>query len=356
MRYLCIDPAFAPKIFSTGFAETFCKTGVGTAVLPLGSAKIWDFWNRQKWMHSKARLMATTLNAVFGFSKCLHRVSKNDTVIVYETNSIISPVFDAAFHRAVKARGATLVSLLADSWPDSFPYVKKAFLRRAALADIVACVTPQLAARISEVVRDKPVIVLEEPIDTNAFDDVVSLPANQEGPLVVWSGPPGKAASEVSETLSALGALPSIPPFRLRVVTGAANPNLRLCQPYEWRPYFGLPYREQFSGAEIAFACYGRRAWDGCKGNYKVKTYMAAGCAVVTDDFGYSQNLIHSGENGLLVADASMRAAAIVHLLQEPELRLHLRQAAQASCRKRFGYEALASNWNKTLKDVGLEG
>ena len=305
-------------------------------------------------MRSKAITMAKAMNAVFGFAKCIHQVSRHDTVIVYETNSIHSPIFDARFHQGVKARGATLVSLLPDCWPDSYPHVRKAFLRRAALADVVACVTPQLASRVIEFVRDKPVIVLEEPIDTAAFDDVVSIPANQRGPIVVWSGPPVKAAKEVPETLSAIYALPSVPPFRLRVVSGTSDPQLQISQSYEWRPFFGLSYRNQFSEAEIAFACYGRRSWDRCKGNYKVKTYMAAGCAVVTDDFGYSQNLICNGKNGLLVSDASMRANAIVQLLQDPARRLRIRQSAQISCRKRFGFNSSAVNWNRTLRNVGL--
>ena len=354
MLHLCIDPTFAPKIFSQGFADAFREIGVDADIVSLGSARMSEFWAKQKWMRSKARTAATIWNTFFEFPKSAAHISKGDIAIVYETNSIVSRVADAKFHREAKAKGAKIVSLLPDYWPCAHPFVKEAFRLRAELADAVACVTPQLACGIGEIVKNKPVIVLEEPIDTGAFVDVARIPGHPQGPIVVWSGPPHKAESEISAMLSAMKALPSSPPFRLRVVTGSSCPRFKIDRPFEWRPFFGLSYGEQFSDAEIAFACYGHREWDKYKGNYKVKTYMAAGCATVTDDSGYNRNLVRHGESGFLVPDSRAMAASIVQLIQDPEKRLHLRRAAQNACRSRFGYKPCAMNWAGTLQKIGL--
>src|SRR5690606_34218117 len=87
-----------------------------------------------------------------------------------------------------------------------------------------------------------------------------------------------------------------------------------------------------------------------CKGNYKVKTYMAAGKAIVTSPIGYNLNLIQHGENGLLASSPEEWEDALVKLLSDPAYAGRLGRVARKSACERYSYDALAPVYIETLR------
>ena len=125
--------------------------------------------------------------------------------------------------------------------------------------------------------------------------------------------------------------------------------------PWEWKPFYGLSYTEQFQGTSIAIARYEDSPYGRCKGNYKIKTYLAAGCAVVTSPVGYNLELIQPGVNGLFADTQEEWEAALLRLLQNPEERLAMRKAARELAVRRFSYHAIARQYAGVLRRLGVE-
>lgn len=83
---------------------------------------------------------------------------------------------------------------------------------------------------------------------------------------------------------------------------------------------------------------------------------MSAGCAVIATNIGGMTNIILDEYNGLMISpDVNELKAAIVHLIENKELRAFLSRKAQETVRKSFSYEKWKNSWIKVIQAIEKE-
>lgn len=349
MIHLCVQADCSYSLFSASLAGELDGIGLPSRFRTIG----YDWLFRAERVVPDRRFGHSLLafaNLRMGSRKLLSEIRPQDVVLSYEMFGLVSRWGDGWFHRAVKRRGAKLVCMIQDAWPvlDSRPHRAGCDIR-AELSDLVAGVTPNLVSLLKDRYPGKPVVLMEEAIDTDAFQPDFS--SNE--PIVVWSGPPTK----IREVLTLLPVLESVfrtNPFRLRIVSGDVSPSVRTKIPVEWIPFRKQAEGRGFLGGTVAFARYGDREYDRCKGNYKIKTYLAAGCATVTNPIGYNLDMVRPGENGLFASTPGEWESAFQELLSNPDRRLAMRKAARETALRRFSYAAIAKQYADVFRETGL--
>lgn len=345
MIYLCIQKDLPLPIFSRQLTDELSKCGCQAAVVRLGFGSLLRFERRfLPALHSAV----VFLNLRVGASRFISRLRAEDVVVLYETFGLVSRWGDGWFHRAVKAHGTKLVCLMQDAWPfvKGSPLHQRAFDLHAELSDLVAGVTPELVALLGKTHPEKAPVLMEEAVDVDSFRPDFG----RNDPTIVWSGPPSKLV-EVLSLVPVLERVFAQHPFRLSLVSGRKRPKIgRTNFPIDWIPFRGTSRKEQFRCASIAFAQYKNDAYGRCKGNYKIKTYLAAGCAVVSNPVGYNRELIRPGVNGLFAATPEEWEAAFLRLLKNPDERLAMRKASRELAARRFSYDAIAKQYATVLK------
>ena len=81
---------------------------------------------------------------------------------------------------------------------------------------------------------------------------------------------------------------------------------------------------------------------------------MTAGTTVVSSTHGGAREAIVDGETGLLVSErnAEELAAALIRALQNPGLRLYMREKGQTLVREQFDVRKLAKNLEDVYDEV----
>lgn len=343
MVFFCIQADSPYSLFSPALAEAFTKIGRPARFVPLGNRSLFKLEKRLPFKPIRHSLVALA-NLKFGTKSLLSAVGPNDIVVFYEMFGLVSRWFDGRFHERIKRRGAKLVCIIQDGWPvlNSPEHVKGCDIR-VRLADLTAGVTPNLVDLLRQRYPQKQISLMEEAIDTDSYRPDLT----KDNRTIVWSGPPEKQ-KEVLDSLPVLESVFRKESFRLRVVSGRVKPEFKTIVPVEWIPFSEQPAK-QFSGASIAFARYADTPYDRCKGNYKIKTYLAAGCAVVSNPVGYNHELIKPGVNGLFANTPDEWETAFFRLLRNPEERLAMRKASRELAIRRFSYEAIAKQYADVL-------
>ena len=83
--------------------------------------------------------------------------------------------------------------------------------------------------------------------------------------------------------------------------------------------------------------------WSKGKSGGKARTYMAAGIPAVCTRIGYNTELIRHGETGMLCEIAAEWQDALIALIEQPELRQCLADAARADVIRRFDLHGQAA-------------
>ena len=350
MIHICREPDFPLEIISTTLAEKMSALEHPTCMSVIGrdgAFQLTRFFLPSTFYHP----VFSYLQTHFLCTDALSNIHRGDLVMVYETASIASRFADAAFQRAVVRRGAAYIPIFPDAWPLVKGWLFDCCRRRVELATTVGCVTPALADLFRKFFPNKRVELFEEAVPTDAFTPDWIEP---DVPVVCWSGPPSKIG-EVEKTIPILERVHRFHPFVLRVISGCSKPRLHTDIKVDWRPFSKTAYGRDFRGASIAFARYADSPYNRCKGNYKIKTYMAAGCAIVTSPVGYNLDLIRPGETGLFAASRKEWEAAFLRLLENADERLALRKAARAEAVKRFSETAIARQYAGVFRSFSLE-
>ena len=342
MTTFCTEPLLDYPLFSDGLADALSRQGVPSSFRRVGSRLL---------SRCLSRLPAPTFKTSVGsfvngrilsrtFLESLHA---GDAVVVYATTGLLADHGRGSFLCRVKDRGAKLAVVIQDAWPVASSWHSEICDFCESVSDLVAAVTPSLQEMLRRRYPDRTIALMEE-----AFDPGLFRPDFRENePIVVWSGPPQKI-HDVSSMLPVLEAVFRKTPFRLRIVTGSSKPNLKTAIPVDWMP-FSTDYRESFGNAAIGFAQYADTDYGRCKGNYKIKAYLAAGCAVVSNPVGYNRELIRPGFNGLFADTPEEWEAAFLRLLKNPGERLAMRKASRELAIRRFSYEAIAKQYADVL-------
>lgn len=351
MVYLIQDANFLINIFNEKLAEEMTSAGVPTQFLCVGSKHCEKLCRR--FLPAKR-----FYNAIYPYLNMLitkHQIKKiikpGDVFIIYESANTISQFYDCGVHKLIRRLGGKVVSLIPDAWHLSFPNLQKGIECRVANSDVLAAVTPTLVEAFRERYPNSNVALMEESIDFDAFS--FEEQSSEYTPIVLWSGPPVKLdeVELLDDILQKVGAEYK---FKLRIVTGKDKPNLTLKTDWEWIPFVGTSYKEQFLGASIGFAFYEKRAYSEFKGNYKIKTYLAAGCAVVTNATAYNHVLIDSEHNGVLVDSEEELVEAFRTLLTNYVEREQKRKNSRNFIFENYSAKAIAQKYIQTLKQFNL--
>ena len=274
----------------------------------------------------------------------LRQVKKGDAVWV---NGPSLPLHDTQcrFERAAKAKGAAYIFWLEDDL-FSDDYYHDSAVARALLADLVICVTPALCDRVREYCPGRNVLLLEEPIDTERVQGVRKIPGAR---VVVWNGRPNNLHT-LQELAPVLKRVYEKMPFEFRLIVGRRRPLLDLSIPWTWQSYDRLQESELCAGAVAAVAPLADTPYNQCKGNYKVKNYLALGIPPVTTSVGYNQMLVRHGFNGFLADSEDEWVLALDRLLNEPGLAMAMGSNAREDAIARFSHERLIPKWAAMLK------
>jgi glycosyltransferase involved in cell wall biosynthesis len=95
--------------------------------------------------------------------------------------------------------------------------------------------------------------------------------------------------------------------------------------------------------------------WVSGKSGLKAIQYMMMGLPCVATDVGTTPLIIRDGENGLLVRTEEEWLDALVRLLDDPELRRRLGEAARRDAVAKYSTKAVAAQYREVLSST-LEG
>ncbi len=348
MTTFCIEPLSDYPLFSKGLADALSRQGVPSSFRRVGS---------RLFSRCLSRIPATTLQTSVGSfvnGRILSRtflanLHADDVVVVYATMGLLADHGRGSFLCRVKERGAKLAVLVQDAWPVASSRHSEICDFCESVSDLVGAVTPALREMLQRRYPDREIALMEEAFDTDLFRPDF----RENEPVVVWSGPP-RRINDVTSMIPVLEAVSRKVPFRLRIVTGSSNPNVKTSVPVEWMP-FSADCRRTFGNATVGFAQYADTDYGRCKGNYKIKTYLAAGCAVISNPVGYNHELIRPGKNGLFANKPEEWEEAFLRLLRDPGERLAMRKASRELAVDRFSYSAIAKQYAGVLRRLGVE-
>lgn len=274
------------------------------------------------------------------------RIRPGDVVWIYGSGGLAFA--HTRLERMLRARGAKLLFWLTDAWHLQSPAFAQACTERVEAASLTGVVTPQLAESFRERYPRHRCVLLEEAVDTDAVRPVPR--GGGSVPLVVWTGP-SPTKSDLGDLLPVLADAHRQTPFEFKVISGNRRPQLDAPIPWSWAPHSVARESENLAAA-IAVAQYPDTPYGRCKGNYKVKTYMAAGCAVVTSRVGYNTTMIEHGHSGLLVGTSEEWSAALRELLVNPGRASELGRNARHVAETRFSYAALVPGYVDVLRSL----
>ncbi len=349
MIVLC-RPAISASAHSVSprLAATLEAAGVVSRFATIGSAPFAQLLQNRLGKRMGQRVVKNIFGP-FWRRRMLNSIRPGDVVWVYTNGHLVLTRDDTRFEQGIRGRGASYVLYLPDAWPLAGPFLQQACARRVALADLVVVPTPPLLALIQERFPAVRCALCEEPIDT---DHIRPMPDDERpppsAPVVVWTGPdPSK--SELPGLFPVFERVARRRTFTLRIVSGGKAPVLTPPVPWEWRPYSQAEESRNVN-ATAAVAYYSDSPYHRCKGNYKVKTYMAAGQAVLTTPVGYNTTLIRHGVNGLLASTPSEWEDGLLRLLADAETCRSVRSRARRDTVARYSYQALAPHYIEILK------
>lgn len=334
----CISPQLSNEFESRGILSS-CET--------FGSDALSELLYRILPPHIATKI-ESRLMIPFLCRRWLSKVKQGDFVWVYTTGRLVNPMKDTWIELAIKRRKAKYIFQIPDAWPELTGPLKDACERRVYLSDLTVAVTPALRDMIRERFPGVRCETAEEAVDTDSVFPVRNEEFQREK-VLLWSGPPGK--TDLNELKNVLESVHKKHPFVLRIVSGFEKPQFSFSFPWEWVPFSNATQNNAFAGVSAAIAYYGDSAYDLCKGNYKVKKYMAAGLPIVTSDVGYNRILIKNSVNGLLVKNTPKGwEEALVKVLSNPPKAEKMGIEARRVAVERYSYKAVAIKYQKVLE------
>lgn len=236
---------------------------------------------------------------------------------------------------------------------------KQMFRYNLKSADYIVCVSEALKAHLVAAwgLPAEKILVFPNGVDVHRFqpDQQARAVARAElgvdaNPLVIFVGNFYKW-HDIETLLDAFAqTLVVQPAARLMLVGDGAQRQAMI----EYANYLGISHATQFVGlvahekvpgllnaADIAVAPVPKMTQQMWLSPLKVFEYMASGTAVVASAVGQVAEVVHDGDNGLLVppGDSSALAAALQKLIAEPNLRTRLSRQARADAVQKHSWE-----------------
>lgn len=91
--------------------------------------------------------------------------------------------------------------------------------------------------------------------------------------------------------------------------------------------------------------------WTMGKCGFKIIQYMAAGLAVIASPVGANGEIVRAGETGLVADTSEQWVAAIVQLVNDPELRRRMGRAGRERAEREYSITRAAQTWAQLLAE-----
>ena len=122
--------------------------------------------------------------------------------------------------------------------------------------------------------------------------------------------------------------------------------------PWDLRDWSIAAERQALAEFDIGLMPLPDEEWSLGKSGGKARTYMAAGVVPVVTAIGYNLELLTQKETGILITDQSTWADALEKLIEAPQARARLAQAARADVEARFSVSGQAAQIIDVLEGV----
>jgi len=256
-----------------------------------------------------------------------------------------APAGDITFEKRIKWLGHKYIFNLLDDW-FSVPQLRNTALERIRIADLVAVPTRELQQRILSEFPGARVEVFEEVLDVNAFELIQSNSFHAK--KVVWNGRRGNA-KHIYEIARSLELAYNSVPFDLLLYGDSKRPDIELPLPWRWSPFSREGEAKALSASRAGLDPVGTSLYDSCKGNYKVKVYLASGVPVIASPVGINTRLIKPGFNGFLPATDEDWTAALLKLVSDDPLYHEMSGNAREFAIRHLSHEAVLPQWIESL-------
>lgn len=248
-------------------------------------------------------------------------------------------------------RGGKVIFHFMDDW-FSIKLGSK-IINRSKFVSYYVVPTEELRTRVKSFLPLSKVKVLEEPIDV-ARINIIEKTYNVL-PNIVWTGSAHNFRKIHSRIEKIIDSVNISLPVNFVLISGSEAP--RDFNPefsWEWHPYNYELENSHLSRCDIGLSIFESESiYEKCKGNYKIKTYLAAGIPAVASNFGYNKFLIQDGYNGYLIDDVDDSfSTKIIELLSNKNLLMKLSQNARQSALKNFSYEAVLIQWRNFISSI----
>ena len=259
------------------------------------------------------------------------------------------PDVHCRFERVIPQRGAKYFLFLLDNML-AVPYFHDAIVSRIQMAECTSGITEDLREQVVHACPEVHVELLEEPVNTERLYRPKQVMQNSM-PVIIWTGQP-RNLHHIMDLASILEAVYAKNNFILRLVCGQKRPCLDLHIPWEWHPYNPLREGDYYRDACAGIAYFADTPYNKSKGNYKVKTMLAAGVPVVTNPIGYNLSLVKDGQSGFLAKSETDWVNALCRLLSQGQLAAQMGQFAHADMKARYSHQVLMPIWSQRLRTL----
>jgi len=279
------------------------------------------------------------------------RWGRYDAVIL-ERELFDNPTWD--LETALRRVAKTLVLDIDDGVFLKFP---QKFERLLELADLVVAGNRLLAEWAAAAHR--PVVIIPTCIDTEVYH-----PGPRTGvaagrlPVIGWMGTAGNVAY-LGDLAAPLRHLARRHEFEFQVIAGERGildelplKGVRVVF-RKWEPATEATDIRDF---DIGVMPLSDDAWSRYKCGLKLLQYMAVGVPGVASPVGVNSDIVEPGVNGYLAATADEWEASLGSLLESPELRQRMGQAARQTVEQRYSLAVNLPRWLEAVRGAVERG
>lgn len=215
-------------------------------------------------------------------------------------------------------------------------------------ADHVVTSSPSLNERCKEINRYRACTYISSSVDAGRFKPAGRY--SNEGIVTIgWTGT-FSSRPYLDLLRPVLQKLASERRFRLRVIGNFDYelPGVDL-EVIRWTAEREI---EDLQGIDIGLYPLPMDDWVSGKSGLKAIQYMMMGLPCVATDVGTTPLIIRDGENGLLARTENDWLSALCRLLDDPDLRRRLGEAARRDAVAKYSTKAIARQYRQVLEDV----
>jgi glycosyltransferase involved in cell wall biosynthesis len=333
-------------IFSKATVKELSKYGFNAELIdywPDSKAKL--FFNSKIPFIAEFRFYKWIFAERYLKNKVLPRINKGDIVWINANLALCNS--KSTFEELILKKGGRVFFHTMDDWT-LVKNGKKVLMGRINSGAHILVSTSKIMESYKKVFQEASVTYMQEPININRF--TTNTP-EYSPPIVVWTGSASNLTKYFNELNDILTIVNTKTKIKFRCISGRSRPNLpETPYPIEWLPFDYKKENQYLEGCSVGIANLNKTPYDNCKGNFKVKTYLAKGIPVVGTNWGYNKILIEDGANGFLVDSKIEFSEKIISILRGENPSLLSPSKIREKAFNEFSHESIIPKWVSFFK------